>query len=300
VNEPPSVAVLGEVLWDVFAQTRRLGGAPLNFAAHMRRLGHPVSLISAVGDDELGREAAQLVAALDLDTRLLQTTSGFATGTATVRIGAGGSAEFAIPRPAAYDALDFTAAQLQALAGRGVEWFYYGTLFAATVQGRQVLDRVLDALRGALKFYDLNLRPGAESPALVEALLAHADVIKLNEHELARVSKFTGLPADVESFCYAASERYDLHAVSITLGERGCAILTRGEFVAARAYPVVVADTVGAGDSFAAAFLHGLCRQWPVREVADFANRIAADVAARHGSLPDGTEETHDRLSHDI
>jgi len=294
VNELASVAVLGEVLWDVLAQGRRLGGAPLNFAAHLRRLGHPVALISAVGDDELGREAAQLVAALDLDTRLLQTTSRFATGTAAVRVGPDGSAEFAIPRPAAYDAVELGASALEALAGSGVGWCYYGTLFAASVQGRQVLDRMLDALGGALRFYDLNLRPGAESPALVEALLAHADVIKLSEDELARVSEFARLPSDTESFCHAASERYGLHAVSVTMGERGCAILTRGEFVAAPAYPVLVADTVGAGDAFAAAFLHGLCRQWSVREIADFANRIAATVAARHGSLPGATAEVPD------
>jgi fructokinase len=284
VSELPAVVVLGEILWDVFADTRRLGGAPLNFAAHIRRLGHPVSLISGLGDDELGREAARRVAELDLDVRLLQTTSRFATGTAAVRLGPGGSAEFTIARPAAYDAIELAASELRALSGAG--WFYYGTLFAATVQGREVLERLLEALGGALKLYDVNLRPNAESPALVEALLAHADVVKLNEDELARVSEFAGLPSDVEAFCRAASGRYGLHAVSVTMGDRGCAMLARGEFVEAPAYPIVVADTVGAGDSFAAAFVHGLCRQWPVSEIADFANRIAAGVASRHGSLP--------------
>lgn len=292
-SELPSVVVLGEVLWDVFGETRRLGGAPLNFAAHARRLGHPVSLVSGLGDDDLGREAAKLVAALDLDMRLLQTTSRFATGTAAVRLGLDGSPEFTIARPAAYDAIELAAPELQALAGGEVGWFYYGTLFAATSQGRQVLDRMLEALGGALKFYDLNLRPDAESSALVEALLAHADVVKLNEDELARVSKFAGLPSNVEAFCHAASERYGLDAVSVTLGERGCAMLVRGEFVEARAHPVVVADTVGAGDSFAAAFLHGLCRQWPVGEIADFANRVASGVASRHGSLPDVSGEAN-------
>jgi fructokinase len=287
VSELPSVVVLGEILWDVFAETRRLGGAPLNFAAHVRRHGHPVSLVSALGDDDLGREAAKLVAALDLDTHLLQTTARFATGTAAVRLGPDGSPEFAIARPAAYDAIELATGELQALAGMAVDWFYYGTLFAATSQGRQVLGRMLEALGSASKFYDLNLRPDAESSGLVEALLAHADVVKLNEDELARVSQSTGLPSDIEDFCHAASERYGLQAVAVTMGERGCAMLAHGEFVAAPACPVVVADTVGAGDAFAAAFLHGLCRQWPVGEIADFANRIAAGVAGRHGSLPE-------------
>jgi fructokinase len=293
VSELPSVVVLGEVLWDIFGETRRLGGAPLNFAAHVRRLGHSVSLVSGLGDDELGREAAKLVAALDLDTRLLQTTARFATGTAAVRLGPGGSPDFTIARPAAYDAIEFAAPEQQALAGSEAGWFYYGTLFAATSEGHQVLDRMLEALGGALKFYDLNLRPGAESPALVETLLAHADVVKLNEAELARVSEFAGLPSSIEDFCHAASERFGLLAISVTTGERGCAMLVRGEFVEAGAFPVVVADTVGAGDSFAAAFLHGLSLRWPVSEIADFANRVASGVAGRHGSLPDVTPEAN-------
>jgi fructokinase len=293
VSGLPSIVVLGEILWDVFGETRRLGGAPLNFAAHARHLGHSVSLISGLGNDELGREAAKRVAALDLDTRLLQTTSRFATGTAAVRLGPDGSPEFAIARPAAYDAIELAAEDLRTLAAGPANWLYYGTLFAATSRGRQVLERLLEALGGALKFYDLNLRPDAEAPALVEALLVHADAAKLNEHELARVSQSAGLPSDVEAFCYAASERYGLQAVSVTLGERGCAMLVHGEFAAAPGYPVVVADTVGAGDAFAAAFLHGLCRRWSAGEIADFANRVASRVAGRHGSLPDVLADTN-------
>lgn len=293
MSELPSVVVLGEILWDVFDETRRLGGAPLNFAAHLRRHGHPVSLVSALGDDDLGREAAKLVAGLDLDTHLLQTTARFATGTAAVRLGPDGSPEFVIARPAAYDAIELTTGELQALAGRAADWFYYGTLFAATSQGRQLLERMLEALGSASKFYDLNLRPGGESSGLVEALLAYADAVKLNEDELARVSESTGLPSDIEAFCHAASERYGLQAVAVTMGRRGCAMLAHGEFVAAPACPVVVADTVGAGDAFAAAFLHGFCRRWPAGEIADFANRVAAGVAGRHGSLPEGPGETN-------
>lgn len=288
MSKLPSIVVLGEILWDVFERTRRLGGAPLNFAAHLRRLGHPVGLVSGIGDDELGREAAERVAALGLDPDLLQTTSRFATGRALVRLGPDGSAEFTIERPAAYDAIELAAPELQALAG--ADWFYYGTLFAATARGRRVLERVLEALDGASRFYDLNLRPGADSPALVESLLASADVVKLNETELARVSEFAGLPRHPEAFCHAVSARYGLRAVGVTLGERGCAMWVRGTFVEARAESIVVADTVGAGDAFAAAFLHGLIRHWPAAEIADFANRVAAGVASRHGSLPDAAE----------
>lgn len=286
MTEPPSVVVLGEILWDVVGENRRLGGAPLNFAAHARSFGHPVTLVSALGADAAGREAAECLADLDLDVELVQTTSRFATGMAEVRLGKNGSAEFEIVRPAAYDAVELSAFELEALQARSPAWLYYGTLFPSTPSGRLTLERLFEALPRAQKFYDLNLRPGADAPDLIETLLAHADVVKLNDDELTRVCEITGLPGNVEAFCQAAIERYGLDGISVTLGERGCAMLVNGQFVETPACSVSVADTVGAGDAFAATFMHGLSRGKPVGEIASVANRTAAEVASRPGSLP--------------
>jgi fructokinase len=263
----------------------------LNFGAHARRLGYPVTLISAVGPDELGQQASEIITSLELDTRFLQTTTRYATGTAHVRLGPEGSTDFAIPRPAAYDAVEISASDLDLLHQLAPWWFYYGTLFASTVQGKHVLDRLFEALPETEKFYDINLRPGSDSPELVRALLDHADVVKLNEAELARIHAFAGLPSDVKSFCHAAVDRYGWNAVAVTLGERGCAMLTGGQYVEAPSYPVEVIDTVGAGDAFSAAFLHGLSQNWPAAEIAAFANRLGALVAASPGAIPDWSLE---------
>jgi fructokinase len=287
----PHVVVLGEVLWDLFDQSRRLGGAPLNFGVHARRLGHPVTLISALGADEPGERAAAMIAALDLDTRFLQTTSRFPTGTAQVQIGHGGVTQFTIPRPAAYDAVDLSAGDLELLQQDAHGWFYYGTLFASTGPGQSILHQILGAMQGAKKFYDLNLRPGSDSPKLVCELLQSADVVKLNEEELQRVHEFSGLPLNVEAFCREGSARFGWQAVGVTLGDRGCAVLAGGHYVEAAVHPVEVVDTVGAGDAFAAAFMHGLSQNWPAAEIACFANRIGALVASRHGAIPDWTLE---------
>ncbi len=131
-SAPLHVVVLGEVLWDLLEHSPRLGGAPLNFGVHARRLGHPVTLISALGSDELGEQAAEMIAALNLDTRFLQTTSRFPTGTAQVQIEHGGVTQFTIPRPAAYDAVDLSARDLDLLQQCEPGWFYYGTLFASS------------------------------------------------------------------------------------------------------------------------------------------------------------------------
>jgi fructokinase len=285
------VVVLGEVLWDLFEHSRRLGGAPLNFGVHARRLGHPVTLISALGADEPGKRAGEMIASLDLDTRFLQKTSRFPTGTAQVQIEHSGVTQFTIPRPAAYDAVDLSAHDLELLEQDARGWFYYGTLFASTDPGKSVLHQILGALQGAKKFYDLNLRPGSDSPKLVCELLQSADVVKLNEEELQRVHEFSGLPLNVEAFCRQGSARFGWQAVGVTLGDRGCAVLAGGHYVEAAVHPIEIVDTVGAGDAFAAAFMHGLSLNWPAAEIASFANRVGALVASRHGAIPDWTLE---------
>ena len=123
--------VLGEVLWDVFPDSARLGGAPLNFAAHARRMGHDSLLFSAVGNDDLGRQAVREIQSLGLDTSLLQRTERFPTGRAAVSLDAQGQAAFRIERPAAYDALTLSDGEIQTLRDRSPDWLYFGTLFSS-------------------------------------------------------------------------------------------------------------------------------------------------------------------------
>jgi fructokinase len=278
--------VVGEVLWDVFPDATRLGGAALNFAAHLVRLGHVPRLVSAVGRDALGETATADIRSLGVDTTFLQSSDRFPTGTASVRVGPGHSTSFVIDRPAAYDAVEITDAVLSQITAWNPSWCYYGTLFASRDHGRGILRTLLDALPDARRFYDINLRPGCESRELVCDLLGHADVVKLNEPEEARVSEWLELPADLEGFCRAGAVRFAWQAACVTLGARGCALLVGDDYIEAPAVPVEVADTVGAGDAFAAALVHGLIAGWPAREVAGFANQAGATVAGVHGAIP--------------
>jgi fructokinase len=150
----------------------------------------------------------------------------------------------------------------------------------------QVLGQLIAALDPALKIYDVNLRPEADSLALVTDLLQQADVVKLNDQELARVQAFTGLTGGIEAFCRSGRERYGWLAVAVTRGEQGCAMLVGDSYVEVPGIAVTVADTVGAGDAFAAALVHGLSQGWPAEQIAGFANRAGADVASRAESLP--------------
>ena len=191
-----------------------------------------------------------------------------------------------IERPAAYDAVEISDAILAQIVQWNPSWCYYGTLFASRAHGRHVLQRLLDALPGARRFCDVNLRPGFESRELACDLLHLADVVKVNERELTLVCDWLELPADPERFCRAGAARFGWQAACVTLGARGCAMLVGDDYVEAAGVPVVVADTVGAGDAFAAAFVHGLITGWPAPRVAEFSNLAGAMVASVPGAIP--------------
>jgi len=279
--------VVGEVLWDQFPDSTRLGGAPLNFAVHLKRLGHLPLLVSAVGIDRLGEDARSAIARLGLETAGLQSTSRFQTGTAVVCLGPGEQTSFAIARPAAYDAIELYDRDVRQLVVRNPAWVYYGTLFPSSPRARCVVRQLLAAAPNARRFYDMNLRPGFESPELIRELLEQADVVKLNERELQFVHDHLELPLAPEAFCRAGSRRYGWTAACVTFGSRGCAMLAGDDYVTSPGVAVHVADPVGAGDAFAAAFLHGLASAWTAARIAAFANRVGASVAGTHGAIPD-------------
>lgn len=252
-------------------------------------MGHDSLLFSAVGNDDLGRRAVLEIQSLGLDTSLLQRTARFPTGRAGVSLDALGQAAFRIERPAAYDALTLSTGEIQTLRDRSPDWLYFGTLFSSRPEGRAILFELLLLVPDALRFYDLNLRPGFDSQPLVRELLEEADVVKMNQDEMYAIHRYLGLPAKVNAFCASGAERFGWRAVCVTLGSRGCAVFANGQYHEEPGYPIDVADTVGAGDAFAAAFLHGLASRWGIAQTARFANRVGALVASKPGAIPDWT-----------
>lgn len=287
VPEQACVAVVGEVLWDRFPESARLGGAPLNFAVHANRLGRRPILISGLGRDEPGDQAAREIAALGLSLDLVKRSANHATGAAVVSIDARGHASYHIPRPAAYDDIVLTSKELQAIQKLSPGWVYYGTLFASTGSGMATLQQLLAALPHAGRFYDVNLRTGFQSMDVVAQLIGAVNVVKLNETEAQTVGAHFGLPLALEAFCREGAARFGWQSAAVTLGEGGCVVWKHGDFAADEGQTVEVADTVGAGDAFSAALLHGLMEGWPAASIANFANRVGALVASRPGAIPD-------------
>jgi fructokinase len=279
---------IGEVLWDVFGEIEYLGGAPLNFSAVSQRLGNSVALLTAVGADERGARVLKAMNDLGLTTEFVQRVTERPTGTAIVSTGSDQNTVFTIERPAAFDCLTVDAALLARLTQFAPNWLYFGTLAQANQHMETALLRLVENLPDTRRFYDVNLRAGHWTLALVEKLSAVADVLKLNHTEAEMLYELTlGKSGySLERFCRHWASRYEIATICVTLGSDGCAIFAGDTLRSFDGFAVEVVDTVGAGDAFAAAFLHGLSAGWPLEKNATFANALGALVASRAGATP--------------
>jgi len=285
---------IGEVLWDVFPDQERFGGAPLNVCANLRRMGDEATLFSAVGDDERGKLALAKMSELGLDTGHVHVVEALPTGVSIVRMSAAGEPSYEIPRPAAFDALETgeeSPVRLEREAEEiGLDWLYFGSLLQTSHSIEQFTTQLAQRLSSTRCMYDMNLRAGHWNLPLVQRLSSLATVVKLNEDEaetLFALTQPSGATYSLEEFCRLWAGAYGVDTVCVTLGKDGCAVYQQHELHRFAGYAVVVQDTVGSGDAFAAAFLHGFHQGWPLEQIARFANALGAIVAARAGATPE-------------
>jgi fructokinase len=284
------IVSFGEVLWDILPSTEHLGGAPFNFAWHAHNLGHEVCFVSAVGNDQRGSRALEQMADLGLSTPFVRRVSNYPTGTVTVALDSLELPQYVIHRPAAYDFPALGQAEFDALFNPAPDWIYFGTLQQTSAPAHNLLLKLMAAAPTARYFYDVNLRVDCFTPELVQALVRRAHVVKLNEQEIPVLREIIGLQGDsLEQFCRNCLRTFQLSAVCITLGPKGCALLMDNEYLEALGFSVKVADTIGAGDAFSAALIHGINAGWTAARTAEFANRIGALVASRPGGTPKWT-----------
>ena len=287
------IVSVGEILWDVIGENEYLGGAPLNFAAHAQKLGHEVYPLSGVGADKRGHKAIELLKQRGMSTQFIQVLPHQPTGRAEVELDMEGKPTFRIVRPVAYDFVDLTDDELKQIAKLEPDWIYLGTLYHMSGHSLISTKKLLKAVPKARRFYDINLREGHWSLATIEQLFSLASVIKLSDQEAesldATVDASEGPSDSIENFCRRWTARFGCETMCITFGERGCAIFKDGKFTKAPGYHITVADTVGAGDAFSAAFVHGLSQGWEAKRIACCANAVGALVASRSGAIPDWT-----------
>jgi fructokinase len=276
---------IGEILWDLLPGGRQLGGAPANFVYHALALGADARVISRVGADDLGRDLITRLKELSVPSDCVSVDREAPTGTVQVEVDPHGEPHYIIHEGVAWDRLRAESAELQTVADADAVCF--GTLAQRQELARAAIRTLLQATPArALRILDVNLRQHYYSPSVLTESLALANVLKLNETELPRLSETLSLAGNERDQIQQMAERYALRVVAYTRGERGSLLMADGQWSDDAGIPATVQDTVGAGDSFTAAMTLGLLAGWNVEEINRRANEIAAYVAASAGATP--------------
>lgn len=284
-----TIVGLGELLWDLYPDGERLGGAPANVAYHATVLGDRGVVATVVGEDERGGVALARLSASGVDVTQVQRDRRRSTGVARVDLSRPGGPRFEIALDAAWTAPGWTAGW-EALCGEA-RVICFGTLLCAQPDGLRVVERAAAAAPpDALRLLDLNLRPPLTPEDAVDAALACADAVKLSEGEADILARRFGV-ADPSAWLLASR---GLRAVAVTRGPRGAELITPEGRWSHPGLPVETADTVGAGDAFTAALCHHLIRGHAARRALAAANRYAAFVASRPGAMPPVPEEVRE------
>lgn len=282
------VLCVGELLWDSLPSGLFLGGAPFNVAAHLHRLGVTATIVSRVGKDRLGEEAMRRVAQQGLANDFIERDDTLPTGFVTVELSPDGVPTYDIVAPAAWDAIALEGTTLARASGARA--IVFGSLAQRSAVSRASIRRLGEL--PALKVFDVNLRPPFEDAKLVRDSLRTADLVKVNEEEMDRLSVWFGLPANPAEACRGLAEEFGCGTVCMTRGVNGATLLREGRWSEHGGYHITVSDTVGAGDAFLAALLQGILVKAQDHALLQHANLLGAFVASRSGALPD-----HDPLA---
>jgi len=280
------VAGMGEVLWDILPDGKKIGGAPANFAYHVSQFGYESRVVSAVGVDSLGAEIMDDFRRKGLGC--LVETVPFQTGTVQVKLDSEGVPRYDIKEDVAWDNIPFTPA-LESLA-RQTRAVCFGSLAQRSHVSHRTICRFLDTMpdgEGRLKVFDINLRQDFYSREILDESLRRCNVLKINDEELEVVSSLFGLPdGSQEERCRNMIDRYCLSVLILTCGVKGSFVFTPERTSFLGTPHVKVADTVGAGDSFTAAFVSGMLGGLDLVEAHRLAVDTSAFVCTMDGAMP--------------
>lgn len=275
---------LGEILWDIFPERKILGGAPANFAYHVSQFGFNGYALSAIGNDPLGREILDSLVEKKLN-HLIETTD-YPTGTVQVTLSGDGIPRYEICENVAWDNIPFTE-KTENLAKESAA-VCFGSLAQRSSRSRETIKKFLMTVPAeCIKIFDINLRQHYYTKEIIEESLEISDILKINEDEIKIVADMYGWKEmDEQQICRQLLKQYSLGIVILTKGTDGSFVFNNEEVSYLPTPKVDVADTVGAGDSFTAAFIAAFLHGKPITEAHRLAVEVSAYVCQQHGAMP--------------
>jgi len=276
-----SFTCFGEVLWDVFPDQEKIGGAPLNVALRLQSYQNDVAIISSIGSDILGEKLQDFILKNGLKSDYFQTDKSLSTGRVNVTLDDKGSASYEISQPVAWDNIQLNQASIDRVKQSDV--FIFGSLACRNSVSKQTLVELLN--HANLKVFDVNLRPPFFNLELLQELMHKADFIKFNDDELEYISKEVNSNlSSIQDNMKFISKKFSVHHVCVTRGGKGALFLSDGKLYSNDGYKINVKDTVGAGDSFLASLLHKIASDENKQVALNFACAVGALVAGSEGA----------------
>lgn len=279
------VLSFGEILFDVIEGEYYLGGAPLNFAAHLAQCGADSYIFSKVGADEMGEKALYEIEKLGVKTTFIDVDDKFPTGTVEVKL-SNGQPDYTICENVAYEFIDIGKWEKE-LEKINFDILYYGTLAQRNPSSRDALKKLMECKKFRHVFYDVNLRKGFYTKEILTDSLRLCTILKINDEEVKKVSILLyDQELHIEAFSQNVADSFKIEIVIITAGEKGCYVYENHKLFLVPGYTVIVADAIGAGDAFSAAFVFKYFNSEDVAASANMANKLGAYVASLRGPIP--------------
>lgn len=280
------VVGIGEALWDILPEGKKLGGAPTNFAYHVSQFGLESMVVSAVGNDKLSNDMLDNLSEKKLNMLIEEVQ--YPTGTVQVELDNEGIPCYDIKENVAWDNIPFTD-KLKSIAEKTTA-VCFGSLAQRNVVSRETINAFLSLIpnkKGIYKIFDINLRQGFYTKEILCRSMEQCNILKINDEELVTVSRIFGYPGiDLQDKCWILLAKYNLEMLILTCGVNGSYVFTPGNVSFVETPKVEVADTVGAGDSFTAAFISALLMKKSVREAHQLAVNVSAFVCTQNGAMP--------------
>ncbi|TKB95520.1 carbohydrate kinase family protein [Pedobacter cryophilus] len=275
------IVTIGEILFDVFENTKKPGGSSLNVSLHLQKQGIPVGFISAVGDDQNGEELLSYLKDQNFDTSHIQTSS-LPTSTVTVQLDKNKQASYIINKPVAWDDIALNNDLIELV--KAADAFVYCSLTCRELKSKNTIYQLLEYAQ--LKVFDINLRPPFYEIETLKYLLAKVDILKINEDELRYLTNELSLPTLENEALKVLSKEFKLQLICLTLGDKGAKVYYKNEIYSHSGYQVNVVDTVGAGDAFLATFINYYLKGINMNQILEIASKIGSFVASQAGANP--------------
>lgn len=276
------VVCFGEVLWDILPGGAQPGGAPMNVAYHLKKLGRNPALITKIGLDDYGKKLINILSDDGVSTEYCQVDYKNATGLVYANLRNHQEVAYDIVYPAAWDFIEWKDEFTDLL--EQAEFVVYGSLTSRSKVSRETLCRLLNTSKK--KVLDINLRPPHFNRLHVEYLLQQADILKMNQAELELITGWFSHFRNIEDRMKLMQERFDIETVIVTMGGDGALVSNKDTMHRHPGFKVNVQDTIGSGDSFLAGFIHQLLNGSSVDNALSFSSGIGAFIASKAGACP--------------